>query len=99
MRIKNKAAAKRAGVCPKTLSRWDKRYEEVGYARPIFVLGQIYRETDEIDEFERKNPEFGRRPLPRGLHRTKQNPPKQAKSPKQRKVRDRAAAKSDRRFQ
>ena len=77
MRIPNNAAAKRAGVTPKTLSRWDQRYEEVGYPKPIYILGRIYRETDGvdgIDEWEANNPNFSpsRKSKPPTLYRTKQ---------------------------
>ena len=89
MRIKNKAAAQRAAVSPKTLSRWDKRYEEIGYAKPIYVLGQIYRDVAEIEAFERENPDFSprKRKPPQAAESTKQL--KQQKPPKQRK-KDRA---------
>ena len=85
MRIPNSAAAKRAGVTVRTLTRWDQRPEEVGYAKPIYILGRIYRETDEIDAFERLNPGFSppRKEKQPALHRTKQAKAK-------RKVKDRA---------
>ena len=67
MYIKNAAAAARAGVSPKSLARWDKRYEEVRYPRPVFILGQIYRKLSEIEAWERNNPDFN----PRG----KKKPP------------------------
>ena len=58
MRIRNSAAAKRAGVTVRTLARWDTQRDKVGYAKPIHVCGRIYRDTDEIEQFERNNPNF-----------------------------------------
>ncbi len=97
MRVKNAVAAARQGVTIKTLGRWDKRFDEVGYPKPIYILGQIHRDLDEIIAWEALNLHTGigtRRRAAALANLAKPRKPKQAKptKAKRRKVKDKAEA-------
>jgi hypothetical protein len=58
VRIPDRKAAKRAGVTPRTLRRWEND-KAVGYPSAVIVRGRRYRWLDQIEDWERLNPGFG----------------------------------------
>jgi len=49
----DRTVAKRLGIHPKSLPRWDKR-PELGFPKPIYINGMKYRSRREVAEFLRR---------------------------------------------
>jgi hypothetical protein len=57
VRLTDSACAKRAGVCKRTLRRWEED-PRVLYPKADLVLNRRYRWLDEVEEWEESNPNF-----------------------------------------
>jgi hypothetical protein len=64
--IAESKAAKRYGVCKRTLDRWDDQ-PELGFPPPILINGRKYRDTELLDAFDaaRVRASMMERPKPR----------------------------------
>jgi hypothetical protein len=51
--IPNPAVARRYGVTLRTIHRWDND-PALGFPKPININGRLYRDSDELDAFDRQ---------------------------------------------
>jgi hypothetical protein len=57
VRLKDSECAKRAGVTPRTLRRWEAD-PRVRYPKADIVLNRRYRWLHEVEQWEEENPDF-----------------------------------------